>query len=73
MVALLPGTSSASPPIRSVTIAANKFALACAPVQEGTPILTFSAYTAKNDAKLIATPKVTLKIVLFIIIYSFAY
>ena len=48
---LFPGTSSASPPILSVTTAANKFAIAVAPVQPGSPILTFSAKLEKEDSE----------------------
>ena len=52
---LLPGTISTSPPILSDTTAANKFAIAVAPVQPGSPIFTFSAKLEK-DTKIEINP-----------------
>jgi hypothetical protein len=49
-------------PIRSTTTACNSAAMACAPVQEGAPILTFSALIAAVEDRLTATPKVRLSI-----------
>ena len=46
IVALLPGTYSTVPPMRDVTTSPNTWAIACAPVHDGTPILTSSACAA---------------------------
>jgi hypothetical protein len=46
-IRILPGTISTSPPIFSVTIVEIRCAIACTPVQYGTPIATFSAVKAQ--------------------------
>jgi hypothetical protein len=69
---LFPGTNSASPPILSITTAANKLAIAVAPVQPGSPILTFSA-KEETAAKMeiIAATSVVLIIHYFIFEFDF--
>ena len=66
MAVLFPGTSSASPPILSVTTAANKFAIAVAPVQPGSPILTFSA-NEENVVKIEINPATSVVLIILII------
>ena len=66
---LFPGTNSASPPILSLTTAANKFAIAVAPVQPGSPILTFSANVEKVANKEIK-PATSVVFIIFIISLS---
>src|SRR6056300_1719685 len=56
IVALLPGTYSTVPPMRDVTTSPNTCAMAWAPVQDGTPILTSSAVAAATEAAKIAVP-----------------
>jgi hypothetical protein len=63
---LFPGTSSASPPILSVTTAANKLAIAVAPVQPGSPILTFSAKDEKV-ANIEINPATSVVLIILII------
>ena len=63
---LFPGTNSASPPILSITTAANKLAIAVAPVQPGSPIFTFSANVEKV-AKSEINPATSVVLIIFFI------
>ena len=65
IVALLPGTSLPAP-IRSLTTVAIRWAIACAPVHDGTPIATRSAANAA-----VLTVDSNAASAAFIIVFSF--